>query len=116
MIPLPAAIIAVVAAFAPGFSPPVWNPVQVLGVGVVLCPGARPVAAGRRIMGLGQARRLARYHRVLRRARGSGLQAAKILLGLLIRLLPAHGVPMVGVDETGGSVLKVLLGYNKRLI
>ena len=46
MIPLPAAIIAVVAAFAPGFSPPVWNPVQVLGVGVVLCPGARPVAGG----------------------------------------------------------------------
>jgi len=51
-------------------------------------------------MGLGQDPRFERYHRVLNRARGSGLQAAKILLGLLIRLLPPPWVPMRVVDDT----------------
>lgn len=100
MTPLPEAIIAVIAAFAPLFSQPVWNHVQVLLTGAVLCQGSRTVAAVLRVMGLGQERRFARYHRVLSRARWSSLQAAKILLGLLVRLLPAHWVPIIGVDET----------------
>jgi hypothetical protein len=51
-------------------------------------------------MGLGGERRFEKYHRVLNRARWSGLQGAKILLGLLIVLLPAWLPVEIGVDET----------------
>ncbi|MBK1649225.1 hypothetical protein CKO36_11550, partial [Rhabdochromatium marinum] len=51
-------------------------------------------------MGLSGERRFERYHRVLNRARWSGVRGAQILFGLLIGLLPP-GVPIVvGVDET----------------
>ena len=41
---------------------------------------------------------MARYHRVLSRDRWSGLHAAPILLGRLVRLLPAPWVP-IGVGD-----------------
>ena len=69
MPPLPEAIITVISAFALLFSQPVWNHVQVLITGAVLCQGPHTVAAGLRVMGLGQERRFARYHRVLSRDR-----------------------------------------------
>ena len=87
MFPLPEMIIAVLAQFAGLFSAPVWGHAQVLLIGAILCQGPRTVAAILRVMGLGQDPRFERYHRVLSRARWSGLQAVKILLGLLIRLL-----------------------------
>ena len=69
-------------------------------MGAVLCRGPRTVASVLRVMGLGGERRFEKYPRVLNRARWSGLQGAKILLGLLILLVPA-GVPLeIGVDET----------------
>ena len=100
MFPLPEMIIAVLAPFAGLFSAPVWGHAQVLLIGAILCQGPRTVAAILRVMGLGQDPRFERYHRVLSRARWSGLQAAKILLGLLIRLLPPPWVPMIVVDDT----------------
>jgi hypothetical protein len=45
MLPLPAAIITVLLPFASVFSRPVWEHVQVLLVGAVLCRGPRTVAA-----------------------------------------------------------------------
>jgi hypothetical protein len=51
-------------------------------------------------MGLGGERRFEKYHRVLNRAHWSGLQGAKILLGLLIALLPASWDWDIVVDET----------------
>jgi hypothetical protein len=51
-------------------------------------------------MGLGGERRFEKYHRVLNRARWSGLQGAKILLGLLLLLVPAWVPLEIGVDET----------------
>lgn len=100
MSPLPERIIAVLAPFAGLFYTPVWKHAQVLVIGAILCQGSRTVAAVLRVMGLGQEPRFERYHRVLNRARWSGLQAAKILLGLLIRLLPPQWVPMLVVDDT----------------
>ena len=100
MSPLPEMIIAVLAPFAGLFSATVWGHAQVLLIGAILCQGPRTVAAILRVMGLGQEPRFERYHRVLNRARWSGLQAAKILLGLLIRLLPPQWVPLVVVDDT----------------
>jgi hypothetical protein len=58
------------------------------------------VAAVLRVRGLGGERRFAKYHRVLSRARWSGLQGAKILLGLLIAILPNDWPLVIGVDET----------------
>ena len=100
MPPLPEMIIAVLTPFAGLFSTPVWTHAQVLVIGAILCQGPRTVAAVLRVMGLGQEPRFERYHRVLNRARWSGLQAAKMLLGLVIRLLPPSWVPMIVVDDT----------------
>ena len=69
-------------------------------MGAVLCRGPRTVAAVLRVMGLGGERRFEKYHRVLSRARWSGLQGAKILLGLLVVLLPRWVSVEIVVDET----------------
>src|SRR5512147_189488 len=100
MFPLPEMIIAVLAPFAGLFSATVWGHAQVLVIGAILCQGPRTVAAALRVMGLGQEPRFERYHRVLSRACWSGLQAAKILLWLVIQLLPKHWVPLMLVDDT----------------
>ena len=100
MMPLPAAIIAIWGPFAALFTQPVWRHVQVLWMGAVLCRGPRTVASVLRVMGLGGERRFEKYHRVLNRARWSGLQGAKILLGLLILLVPAWVPLEIVVDET----------------
>ena len=66
----------------------------------MLCNGPRTVAAALRVMGLSHDKRFGKYHRVLSHARWSGLLGAKILLGMLIRLIP-HSLPIVvGIDET----------------
>ena len=93
-------IIAIWAPFAALFTQPVWRHVQVLWRGAVLCRGPRTVAAVLRVMGLGGERRFEQYHRVLSRARWSGLRGAKILLGLLIAILPKDWPLEIVVDET----------------
>ena len=100
MMPPFEAIIATWAPFAALFTQPVWHHVQVLWMGAVLCRGPRTVASVLRVMGLGGERRFEKYHRVLNRARWSGLQGAKILLGLLIALLPKDWPLTVVADET----------------
>jgi hypothetical protein len=97
---LPEVMIAVWAPFATLFTQPVWCYLQVLWRGAVLCRGPRTVASVLRVMGLGGERRFEKYHRVLSRARWSGLQGARILLGLLIVMLPAHVPLTIVVDET----------------
>jgi hypothetical protein len=69
-------------------------------MGAVLCRGPRTVASVLRVMGLGGERRFEKYHRVLSRARWSGFQGAKILLGLLVMLLPRWVPVEIVVDET----------------
>lgn len=69
-------------------------------MGALLCQGPRTVAAALRVLGLGQARRFEKYPRVLSRAHWSGLQGAKILLGLLVRLVPPWWPVLIVVDET----------------
>ena len=53
-------------------------------IGAILAPGARTVSSALRAMGLEREKRFHRYHRVLSRARWSGRQASRILLGLLL--------------------------------
>src|SRR5512147_3246215 len=100
MSPLPEPIIAVLLPFAGLFSTPVWTHAQALLIGAILCQGPRTVTAALRVMGLAQEPRFERYHRVLSRAHWSGLQAAHILLGLVVQVLPTHWIPLLVVDDT----------------
>ncbi len=99
---LPAAMIQLLAPFAPLFSERVWRYTQVLLTGAILAPGERIVSAALRAAGLGDARRFERYHRVLNRAAWPNQEASRVLLGLLVKtFLADEGEPLaVGVDET----------------
>ncbi len=97
---LPQGIITILVSFAPLFSRPVWEHAQVLLVGAILCRGPRTVASALRTLGLSDERRFEKYHRVLNRARWSALQGAQLLLGLLVRWLPAGWPILIVVDET----------------
>ncbi len=95
-----ASIVPILLPFAPLFTAPTWRHVQVLLIGTLLAQGPRTVTAVLRVMGLAHERRFEPYHRVLSRARWSGLRGAQILLGLLMCLLPPGGPVVVAVDET----------------
>ncbi len=101
MLMLPDVALMVLGSFAPMFTRPVWNHVQVLVTGAILCRGPHTVAGVLRTLGLADGGTFCKYHRVLSRARWSGLQGAKILLGLLVALATRHGFPLtILVDET----------------
>lgn len=97
---LPDDIIAVLAAFAPLFTGRTFASVQVLLIGTILTPGRRTVTAALRAMGLAQEKHFQNYHRVLNRANWSSRQAAKVLLGLLVRTFAPDGPLVLGLDET----------------
>ena len=100
MVSSPELIFVVLAPFADMFSKPVWQHVQVLLTGAIICNGPRTVASILRAVGLGDEKRFEKYHRVLNRAKWSSLNGSKILLGLLIKLLPPHFPFIILVDET----------------
>jgi hypothetical protein len=93
-------ILAVLAAFSSEFSRPTLKNIQILLIGAILCRGPRRISSILRVMGLASVRNFSKYHRVLSRAEWSGLSLAKILLGLLIKLLPDSWPVLVAVDET----------------
>jgi len=64
------------------------------------CDNQRTVAAILRVMGLSNENHFINYYRVLNRACWSGLQASKILLGLLIRFIPESFPIIIGIDDT----------------
>ena len=98
--PLPLSILATLAPFAPLFSGRVWPHVQVLLAGALLSPARRTVAAALRVLGLAQLKPFHRYHRVLSRAKWSGLGISRILLNLLVAAFVPEGPLVCGVDET----------------
>lgn len=98
---LPTTMIRLLAPFAPLFSDRVFKHAQVLMAGAILTPGKRTVSSALRAMGLDQSKTFHRYHRVLSRAKWSGMQASRILLDSLVEAFVAEGDPLVvGVDET----------------
>jgi hypothetical protein len=93
-------MLALVLPFAPRFSRRVWCRALVLLGGAILAPGHRTVAAALRVMGLEREPRFERYHRVLNRARWSGLAVSRVLLSLLVAAFMPRGPLLLGIDET----------------
>jgi hypothetical protein len=93
-------IITFLSVFSPLFSTNVWSYAQTLLIGAILCNNQRTVAAILRVMGLSDERHFINYYRVLNRDCWSSLQASKILLGLLIRLIPESFPIIIGIDDT----------------
>src|SRR5437660_178715 len=100
MLPLPSELTSLIVAFAPLFSKPVRQHVQVLLVGAILAPGKRTVTSALRMMGLSHERHFQTYHRVLNRARWSSLQASRILLSVLIKQFAPTGALVFAIDDT----------------
>ncbi len=100
MFSVPQKVDDVLIAFRPLFSIRVWKSAQVLVIGAMLCIGKRTVTAALKVMGLENEKRYTNYHRVLNRAKWDALNGAKILLGLIIKLLPPEFPLVIGVDES----------------
>jgi hypothetical protein len=81
MPPLPEAIIRILAPLAPRLSRRVWDHAPSWRLGALLTPGARPVTAALRVMGLAMAQRFTNDPRVLNRATWSARQASRRLVG-----------------------------------
>jgi hypothetical protein len=101
MLTVPTEIMLILHHFTPVFSERIWDWAQVLVVGAILTPHKRTVTSVLRIMGLSGERQFQNYHRVLNRARWSGLEASQILLGLLVKVFVLPGSPLIiAADET----------------
>src|SRR3712207_3003843 len=101
MLSLPPEIMQALRPFAQAFSERIWDWAQVLLVGAILAPGKRTVTAVLRVMGLSEERQFQNYHRVLNRAKWSGLRLSQILLGMLVAGFLAAGAPLIiAADET----------------
>jgi hypothetical protein len=98
---LPGEIIPVIAHFAPAFTQPTYQKVQVLVIGTILAKGRRTVTSALRAMGKEQEPGWSKYHQVLNRSRWSGLQVSQLLLGLIVATFMAgDGLVTIAVDET----------------
>src|SRR5262245_7583121 len=97
---MPCEFVALIVAFAPLFSKPVFQHAPVLLLGAILAPGKRTVTAALRVMGLSQDAQCQNYHRVLNRALWSSLTASQVLLGLLVRAFASTGTIVLGLDDT----------------
>jgi hypothetical protein len=94
-------MVAILAAFAPLFSPSVWPHARTLVVGTLLAPGKRTVTSALRILGLAQEKHFANYHRVLNRATWCARSASRILLGLIVlTLIPTDWPIVLAADDT----------------
>jgi hypothetical protein len=100
MITIPPEMMLILKPFAFAFSDRIWDLVQIMVVGAILAPGKRTVTAVLRVMGLSEEKQFQNYHRVLNRAKWSGLVVSQILLGLLVAAFVRKGVVVMGVDET----------------
>lgn len=97
---MPPEFAALMIAFQPLFSKPVFQHAQVLVTGAILAPGRRTVASALRVMGRSRLPTFQNYHRVLNRARWSARRAAQILLRMLIEGFQEEGSLVFGLDDT----------------
>jgi len=100
--PTPSAeIIQVLSVFGAAFTVPTFAKALTLLNGTILAPGRRTVTAALRMVGLGDDKHFTNYHRVLNRDHWSPMVLSKLLLGLIIQVFLAEGLPLVLlVDDT----------------
>ena len=97
---LPAELLPLIVEFAPLFSKPVWERAKTLLVGAILAIGKRTVTACLRVTGKSEEVHFQNYHRVLNRARWSALEAARVLLRMLVTTFASSGELVIGIDDT----------------
>lgn len=97
---LPSVIVSLLANFAYIFTAPTWRNVEILLIGSILSKGKRTVTSALKAMGLENESNFSKYHRVLNNSKWDTWQAAKILLGLLLILLPTGSPILIAMDET----------------
>lgn len=97
---MPCEFMNLIVAFAPLFSKPVFQHLELLLIGAILAPAKRTVTSALRVMGLSQEKHFQNYHRVLNRAAWSVLSASRILLGLLVATFAPSGELVMGLDDT----------------
>ncbi len=97
---LPAELLPLIVEFAPLFSKPVWERAKTSMIGAILAVGKRTVTACLRVTGKSQDKHFQNYHRVLNRARWSALQAAQVLLRMLVTAFAQSGELIIGIDDT----------------
>lgn len=100
MLTPPTQIMVILSQFMQVFSERTWDWVQVLVVGAILAPSKRTVSSVLSVVGFGQEKQYQRYHRVLNRAKWSGLEVSQILLGLLVAAFASNGPIVLAADET----------------
>lgn len=99
---LPAELLSLIVVFQPLFTKPTWENAKALLLGAMLQRGKRTVTACLRVVGLGDEEHFQNYHRVLNRAKWSALDAARVLLGLIILAfaLVMQEVIVLAADDT----------------
>lgn len=97
---MPCELLALVIAFAPLFTKPVFERVKVLIVGAILSPNSRTVTQALRVTGKSDEKNFQNYHRVLNRAEWSCLGAASTLLKMLVKVFAPVGPIVIGMDDT----------------
>ena len=87
--------------FAAMFTRPSWLNAVALATGALLCLNRRTVCAALRAVDGAADKGFSRFHRLLSRGAWSGLEGARILLGLLHKAFGPDGEPIVAVvDDT----------------
>jgi len=114
---LSAELLSLIVVFQPLFTKPTWENAKVLLLGALLTRGKRTVTACLRVVGLSHEEHFQNYHRVLNRAKWSALDAARILLGLIILIFAAalqETVVLAGddtIERRRGKMIKQLGCY-----
>ena len=99
---LSAELLSLIVVFQPLFTKPTWENAKALLLGAMLQRGKRTVTACLRVVGLGDEEHFQNCHRVLNRAKWSALDAARVLLGLIILAfaLVIQEVIVLAADDT----------------
>ena len=97
---IPVEIASILLPFAALFSKPVWGHAQTLLIGAILTTGKRTITSVLVVMGLNQEEHFQNYHRVLKRAVWSSLEASRILLMVMVAVFLANGPIILGIDDT----------------
>ena len=101
MINIPTGFQETISYFSFAFRKEVWNKVQILLVGAIICPGSRTVCNVLRSVGLRWEKNFPKYHRVLSQDKWSAFQLSKVLLRLVIQIfVPKKEAIVLGMDDT----------------